>query len=46
MSAEWLKAANAENIPNRASPIVRMPLRPSLSPSEPAVSSRQANTIV
>ena len=44
--AEVLKAARAENAPNRARPAVRMPLRPSLSPSEPAVSSRQANTIV
>ncbi len=38
--------ANAEQAANRPSPAVSTPLRPSLSPREPAVSNRQANTIV
>lgn len=38
--------ANAEQMANRPRPAVSTPLRPSLSPSEPAVSSRQANTMV
>jgi hypothetical protein len=38
--------ANAENAPNRTSPTVSARLRPKRSPSEPAVSSRPANTIV
>jgi hypothetical protein len=46
MSLEPLNAARAEHAPKIARPAVRMPLRPSLSPREPAVSSRQAKTIV
>src|SRR5215217_7665957 len=46
MCDEVLKAASAEKAPNSARPVVKMPLRPSLSPSEPAVSRRQAKTIV
>ena len=38
--------ANAENTANIASPAVSAYLRPSRSPSEPAVSSNPANTIV
>ena len=38
--------ASAENNANSARPAVSAPLRPSRSPSDPAVSSRPANTIV
>ncbi len=46
MCADVERDASAENVPNRTRPAVKMPLRPNRSPSEPAVSSRQANTIV
>ena len=38
--------ATAENVPNHSRPKVSAPLLPYRSPSEPAVRSRQANTMV
>ena len=46
ISGDWASEASPENPPNSSRPIDSAPLRPNLSPSAPAVSSRLANTMM
>ena len=46
ISADVDRDASAENVPNSTRPSVSAFLRPKRSPSDPAVSSSPANTIV